>query len=118
MNSVKTIRSLRELLNQVYLTYGMTNKIPQILIDQIEKEITDTEPRIVEASTVRGQPLGNDIIIRPEPESNRCVHTEHCCKIHGCKYGDDDDECAVANDTKSQSFPCQVCREQEEDWFV
>lgn len=110
MNSVKTIRSLRELLNRIYLTYGMTNKVPQVLLDEIEKEITDTEPRIVETAV-----LGNDIVIRPEPESKRCVHTEHCCKIHGCKYGDDG--CPVADETKSQSMPCQVCREQEEDWY-
>lgn len=35
------------------------------------------------------------------------VHTEHCCKIHGCKYGDKD--CTVVNELKIQSFPCESC---------
>jgi len=41
------------------------------------------------------------------------VHTEHCCKLCGCKYGDDtvDDEgyvrCSVANDSKKQTYPCR-----------
>jgi hypothetical protein len=109
MNSVKTIRSLRELLNKIYLTYGMTLQIPKVILSEIEKEITDTEPRIVERAI-----LGNDVVIRPEPENKRCVHTEHCCKIHGCKYSGD---CPVEDGSKSQSMPCQICREQEEDWY-
>lgn len=109
MNSVKTIRNLRELLNQIYLTYGMTEKLSNGIMSKIEKEITDTEPRIVERAV-----LGGDIVIRPEPESNRCVHTEHCCKIHGCKYGKN---CPVTNGSKNQSSPCQMCSEQDEDWY-
>lgn len=38
----------------------------------------------------------------------RDVHTEHCCKEHGCKYGSDDRACTVANGTP-QSFPCEQC---------
>lgn len=37
----------------------------------------------------------------------KCVHTEHCCRIHGCKYGDDD--CPVWLGYKSQSYPCESC---------
>ena len=37
------------------------------------------------------------------------VHTEHCCKFHGCKYGEDD--CPVANKKQKQSYPCEFC-----DW--
>jgi len=39
----------------------------------------------------------------------KCVHTEHCCKTHGCKYGDE--FCPVINDVKQQSFPCEMCEE-------
>ena len=50
---------------------------------------------------------GLDFRIR-EPEHRRCVHTEHCCKIHGCKYGDDEN-CPVVNSYRMQSFPCEFC---------
>jgi len=44
----------------------------------------------------------------PEPEGyKRCVHTEHCCVDHGCKYGDED--CPVETGQKPQSFFCENC---------
>lgn len=49
--------------------------------------------------------------------SDRDVHTEHCCSIHGCKYGDDD--CTVAGGAKKQSSPCEECsmdQIDEEEW--
>lgn len=42
---------------------------------------------------------------------NKCVHTEHCCIYHGCKYADDD--CPVANKTEQQSYPCESCCDYE-----
>lgn len=33
----------------------------------------------------------------------KCVHAEHCCAEHGCKYGDKD--CPVWLGYKKQSFP-------------
>lgn len=33
----------------------------------------------------------------------KCVHTEHCCIYHGCKYGDDN--CPVWLGYKPQSYP-------------
>ena len=41
------------------------------------------------------------------------VHTEHCCKEHGCKYGDVD--CSVVAQGWVQSFPCPQCRHDQED---
>ena len=41
--------------------------------------------------------------------SESCVHTEHCCKKHGCKYNDYN--CPVAFGDKPQSFPCEWCLE-------
>ena len=38
---------------------------------------------------------------------NRDVHTEHCCAIHGCKYGDDD--CTVMHGKQVQSWWCEDC---------
>ena len=36
-----------------------------------------------------------------------CVHTEHCCLKHGCKYREED--CPVALGLKKQSFLCEDC---------
>jgi len=41
--------------------------------------------------------------------SDKCVHTEHCCYEHGCKYGDED--CPVETGRKPQSFLCEYCPE-------
>lgn len=43
----------------------------------------------------------------PGSAGEKCVHTEHCCKDHGCKYGDE--ACPVVNGVKAQSFPCEDC---------
>jgi hypothetical protein len=40
------------------------------------------------------------------------VHTEHCCVHHGCKYGK---SCKVEEGKQRQSFPCELCDEQERD---
>lgn len=40
-------------------------------------------------------------------EYKKDVHTEHCCVLHGCKYGDDD--CPVQTAIKPQSYLCEDC---------
>ncbi len=35
------------------------------------------------------------------------VHTEHCCAVHGCKYGDED--CTVVEKLRPQSYLCEDC---------
>lgn len=37
-----------------------------------------------------------------------CVHTRHCCKVHGCKYGEND-HCPVWLGYEDQSTPCDLC---------
>lgn len=37
----------------------------------------------------------------------KCVHTEHCCRVHGCKYNDE--LCPVWLGRKVQSYPCEAC---------
>lgn len=44
-----------------------------------------------------------------KPRFEKDVHTEHCCAIHGCKYGEDDYYCTVMQQKKPQSFPCPRC---------
>ena len=48
-----------------------------------------------------------------EAEAHKCVHTEHCCVIHGCKYSDE--SCPVVLRIKDQSYCCESCGEWEED---
>ncbi len=43
---------------------------------------------------------------------NTDVHTEHCCIVHGCKYGDDSTTCSVTTGRKKQSFMCENCTEE------
>ena len=44
-----------------------------------------------------------------------CVHTRHCCEIHGCKYGDKD--CPVEMGIAKQEYDCEECyyAKQEEN---
>jgi len=42
------------------------------------------------------------------------VHTEHCCLKHGCKYGDDD--CTVTTKRAAQSFRCEYCYDDEQEF--
>ena len=40
-------------------------------------------------------------------KDERDVHTEHCCAVHGCKYGDRG--CSVKTGAKAQSYTCERC---------
>jgi len=41
------------------------------------------------------------------------VHTTHCCKKHGCKYGDND--CPIAYGNEEQVYPCPDCDDGYDD---
>lgn len=41
------------------------------------------------------------------------VHASHCCKWHGCKYGDDD--CPVYHGEVEQLYLCEDCYYELED---
>ena len=41
------------------------------------------------------------------------VHQSHCCKKHGCKYGNEN--CPVENGSIEQDTPCERCRTDDED---
>lgn len=40
------------------------------------------------------------------------VHATHCCKEHGCKYGDED--CPVYLGIIKQEYPCEYCEDTNE----
>ena len=44
---------------------------------------------------------------------NYGVHISHCCKWHGCKYGDPD--CPVASGKVKQEYLCEYCYEELEE---
>jgi hypothetical protein len=44
-------------------------------------------------------------------EGDKDVHTERCCSVHGCKYGEDYQDCPVTSLRKPQSFPCEACED-------
>ena len=46
-------------------------------------------------------------LVGEEDTEDGDVHTEHCCKVHGCKYGDAD--CTVVTGKKKQAYPCESC---------
>lgn len=46
---------------------------------------------------------------------NKGVHQAHCCKKHGCKYGDED--CPVVSGEIVQEYTCEVGNDFEEDCF-
>jgi len=41
------------------------------------------------------------------------VHASHCCKWHGCKYGDED--CPVVTGEIEQEYLCEYCYEDLEN---
>ncbi len=45
--------------------------------------------------------------------SNDGVHAAHCCRLHGCKYGDED--CPVASGAIKQEYTCEDCDYDLED---
>jgi len=57
-------------------------------------------------------------------EKIKDVHTEHCCQIHGCKYGPAEwsveanswveIKCTVKDLVAPQSFPCEWCGDEDE----
>jgi hypothetical protein len=50
-------------------------------------------------------------------DKNYGVHAAHCCRWHGCKYGDKD--CPVVSGEVEQLYPCMFCDDllKREDYF-
>lgn len=44
--------------------------------------------------------------------ANAGVHAAHCCKIHGCKYGESD--CPVVLEKVEAKYSCEWCQEERE----
>lgn len=48
-------------------------------------------------------------------QTDKDVHTEHCCAHHGCKYSKP--ECTVITGQKRQSHMCEWCDEEFESMW-
>ena len=51
------------------------------------------------------------------PKENWGVHETHCCKRHGCKYGEHDD-CPVTLGLIKQAYSCETGSDFNEDCFA
>lgn len=54
----------------------------------------------------------NEVVLRqdgPLKKPTKDVHTEHCCILHGCKYGNMNKECTVVEKRAPQSYCCESC---------
>jgi hypothetical protein len=71
-----------------------------------EEAITFTKEKLKEIQT---ELLAKHIALKI---GKRDAHTEHCCVIHGCKYGKPD--CPVETRASTQSYPCESC--QYDNW--
>ena len=74
------------------------------------KDILELESKLIQMR----KDYRESFIHNREEKSNRDVHTEHCCIFHGCKYGYED--CPVESGVKAQSYPCEECDWEEEDF--
>ena len=61
-----------------------------------------------------GIPFDYETLFTNIPKEDWGVHTHHCCKKHGCKYGDHDN-CPVCLGLIKQIRPCQICDEEAND---
>lgn len=55
-------------------------------------------------------PLFGKVKVEIPKNHQLCVHTEHCCILHGCCYGG---PCPVEDGFKIQSYLCESC---DPDW--
>lgn len=80
---------------------AMRDTVKTITVDVSDKTALDAAINELKAEykTWRRQ---NHARARAEDTSDRDVHTEHCCKEHGCKYSDR--KCTVVTGKKIQSF--------------
>lgn len=45
------------------------------------------------------------------------VHTRHCCKLHGCKYGEDEYCTVLITSRKGLTGSCQTCFDDQRPLF-
>lgn len=88
--------------------YGLKNKMEDLnnKLNELADQANETARKVFKL---------RELIITKQAEEpeNKDVHTEHCCRWHGCKYGECD--CTVASGEKKQSFLCEECYAEIEE---
>jgi hypothetical protein len=84
----------------------MNSGIGGVIGPDVEIDILDAVRKILDEA------LANARV--KEQESD--VHTRHCCKVHGCKYGEDD-TCPVVQGRVEQTILCGSCEIRKTDWY-
>jgi hypothetical protein len=78
------------------------------IVDDFSKVISNLEKEILEEKRKEN---GSAI-----PKERWGTHQTHCCKRHGCKYGQHND-CPVALGLIAQEYSCQTGHDMMEDCF-
>ncbi len=82
--------------------------------------VSDTPEAQIAATTDDERMAAFRAMLVPPPTDcnapDRDVHTEHCCKKHGCKYGNYDGKCTVKSGEKMQSYLCVECHDDNADF--
>lgn len=95
-------------------SWCIMSKVPRTSTTQLHTDF------VYEFNLTEGEISYNSVLIigdfkqNPElldpPKPIKDVHTEHCCILHGCKYGDwNNDSCTVMHNKAKQSFICEEC---------
>lgn len=76
-------------------------EVALMVLTYLDNEFTRAQRALLNATQIE---LGG-------PEAEKDVHTDHCCIVHGCKYGDA--SCPVETGQKKQSYLCAVCTDHD-----
>lgn len=104
MIDVIQLKSLVDFMCKYYDKSKLTNKEKNFLIKEFLKSDYITLDKL-HAITLDMNNLDKDM----EPE----VHANHCCVIHGCKYGDED--CPVVLGKVKQEYKCEFCCDSNDE---
>ena len=87
----------------------ITDKSKKHLYDALFKEtIQEVSDKFEYDEDLSDEPTPKELAAS-EAELEKRVHQTHCCKEHGCKYGDVD--CQVVEGKVKQLYPCEECED-------
>lgn len=106
------------------LQYGLESVQVSLMSMSLNKDVIDFWNEIIGAITwYEGAKIEYQAILNikketgtPIPKENWGVHETHCCKRHGCKYGEHD-KCPVTLGLIKQAYGCETGSDFNEDCF-
>lgn len=98
-----------------YPSLDVTDEILETIYLRVHRDAIHAAAELVAESTTHfgvGEPM---VVAMPEADP-LAVHASHCCKVCGCRYGDE--TCPVVTGEVEQAFDCEDCeadkRQREE----